>query len=253
VGTDLFGAEGRAALATLTAGRALLAFDLDGTLAPIVDRPGDARVPAATAQCLARLAANWPIAVLTGRTIAEAQARLGFRAHFVYGNHGAQRPGDGGGALRGGALDGCRERLCASAAALRSHGIDVEDKGLSLALHYRNAPDRSAARAWLDSWAATVPLEAAVQCSHGHCVLNVMPHGAADKGDALLEVMRESGSRSALIVGDDENDEPAFAKAPAGSVSVRIGPIGTPTGARFTLESQARVDALLHLLLTLRR
>lgn len=248
---DLFSAAGRDALTALAAGRSLLAFDLDGTLAPIVARPVDALVDSSTAARLRALATRWPTAVITGRTIEDAAPRLGFRPHYLFGNHGAQRPGESTDGDMHDALDGCRERLRASGDMLRERGIDLEDKGLSLALHYRGAADRDAARAWLDALVAEI--EPALRAIHGRCVLNLMPPGGGDKGDALLDILRDCGAPAALIVGDDTNDEPAFAKAPQPSVSVRIAAASTPTRARFTLQSQRSVDALLDLLLTLRR
>lgn len=248
---DLFSPAGRCGLAALAAGRSLLAFDLDGTLAPLVARPADARVASDTAARLRRLAARWPVAVLTGREIADAAHRLGFQPHYLYGNHGAQRPGESTlGRLHEG-LDECRARLAAEFDTLRGRGIDVEDKSLSLALHYRAAADLQAARAWLDAFVAT--LEPALAATHGHCVLNLAPLGAADKGDALLDILHDCGAAASLVIGDDTNDEPAFARAPPPSVSVRIAPAGTPTCARFSLPHQGHVDALLDLLLTLRR
>lgn len=247
---DLFCAAGRAALTGLAAQRSLLAFDLDGTLAPIVVRPDDARVASATAAQLRLLATRWPVAVLTGRAINDAAPRLGFRPHYLFGNHGAERPGAATGGVLHPALDGCRQRLRASAGALRERGIALEDKGLSLALHYRSARQPSAALAWLDTLVAT--LDVGVQAAHGHCVLNLVPASAGDKGDALLDILRDCGAALALVIGDDRNDEPAFAKSPAPSVSVRIAPAGTPTCARFTLKLQSHVPALLNLLLRLR-
>lgn len=247
---DLFSPAGRAGLAALAHGRSLLAFDLDGTLAPIVARPADARVGSATAARLRRLARRWPVAVLTGREIADAAHRLGFRPHYLFGNHGAQRPGHSTRGRTYEHLDNCRVRLAAEFDTLRARGIDVEDKGLSLALHYRGASNLQAARAWLDAFAAT--LEPALAATHGHSVLNLAPVGAADKGDALLQILHDCGAVASLVIGDDTNDEPAFARAPPSSVSVRIAPAGTPTCAHFSLPHQGHVNALLDLLLTLR-
>ena len=69
----------------------------------------------------------------------------------------------------------------------------------------------------------------------------------------VADAMIKSGSATkALVVGDDVNDEMAFEKAPAGSVTVRIGPSQVPTLARFRLSSQDRVNRLLSILLALR-
>lgn len=250
--TALFAPAGLAALRRLGAGRTLLCFDLDGTLAPLVNRPSDARVPAATARRLQALSRHWPLAVITGRSVRDANARLGFTPHCLFGNHGAERAGadhDPAGAPGAARLDASRQRLTGLAAELCSHGITVEDKGLSLALHYRRCADQPAAQAWLATFASTVGN--AVRASAGHCVLNLTPAGANHKGDALREALRACGAVRCLVVGDDANDEPAFVTAPAGSVSVRIGPPGTPTRARFRLERQEQVDELLALLVSL--
>lgn len=83
-------------------------------------------------------------------------------------------------------------------------------------------------------------------------MLNVAPAGAPDKGDALLQLVREAQVSSALFVGDDVNDEPAFARAEMGWVTVRIGRDDPTSKARFYLEStgemRAMLDRLLHLL-----
>ena len=245
----LFSTEGLAAVHGLAAHRSLLMFDLDGTLAPIVSCPGDAAVPEATARRLRCLAQRWPVAVITGRSLADAVDRLGFSAHYVVGNHGAESAHGGrNNALRL-ALDPCRQRLRDRDDSLHEHGIDLEDKGLSLALHYRGALDRPAAVAWLAVLVQT--LGVTVHATHGHCVVNISPAGAKDKGDALLDIFRDCRASACLVIGDDENDEPAFIKAPAGSVSVRIGSPGNPTKARFRLASQRLVNPLLDVLLGL--
>ena len=86
----LFTPRGEAALDDVMRLRPLLAFDFDGTLAPIVDRPDDASVPAEVSRCLAELARLHPVAVITGRRVADVRARLAFKPRFVIGNHGAE-------------------------------------------------------------------------------------------------------------------------------------------------------------------
>lgn len=74
----LFSPAGRSALAALMRRRALLGFDFDGTLAPIVARPHDARIPRAVAAQLARLVQLLPVAIVTGRALDDVYGRLGF-------------------------------------------------------------------------------------------------------------------------------------------------------------------------------
>ena len=248
--SSVFSRRGASALLRLSVARSVLAFDLDGTLAPIVAHRDQAQVPPLLAFRLRALSHLWPVAVLTGRAPEDARARLGFKPRYLYGHHGAQNADHEMPSDLAARLNPLRLRIQDSADELRSFGIDVEDKGLSLALHYRAAVDPAAARRWLDAFGSQLPAE--VVASPGHSVLNVTLSQAANKGDALLKVMRDEGATSALVIGDDANDEPAFANAPEGSVCVRIGAEGTPTAAGFRLDAQPQVSVLLSMLLALR-
>ena len=252
--TGLFTARGVQELQALAREHCALVFDLDGTLAPLTDRRGDAQVHAATAARLRQLCRAWPVAVVTGRSASDATARLGFEPKCLIGNHGAERWGrattDGSRALQQ-ALDPLREQLRLAAGVLQLCGIEVEDKGLSLALHYRQSKDPVIALSIARELLATG--SSAVRITEGHQVVNVTSPDAPDKGDALTTVLDEWGLDCALVVGDDSNDEPAFLMAPVGSVTVRIGPQGTDTAARFRLESQTEIDRLLDVMLGLRR
>ena len=246
----LFSPHGLFSVCRLAAVPSVLAFDLDGTLAPLVPRPDDARVPAATAERLKALSRLWPLGIITGRGIDDAKHRLGFTPRYLFGNHGAERAGSAASAVLHGRLDPCREHLRRCKPAMQSRWIVLEDKGLSLALHYALAPNIVMTRAWLDELIA--PVGDQVHATHGHQVLNITPHHAPDKGDALQAILQASGVTNALVVGDDENDEAAFAKAPKQAVTVRIGPPGVYSRARFRLSGQYQISALLTILLNLK-
>src|SRR5438046_236383 len=138
----LFLRQGRAALVAALQGHPLLAFDFDGTLAPIVAHPNDARVTGALSERLARLADVRPVAVITGRSVDDVAPRLGFVPQYIVGNHGAENPIEAA-QLDMSALEAFRARLAAQAAQLASCGVGIEDKGYSVALHYRLADDRA--------------------------------------------------------------------------------------------------------------
>ena len=89
----LLSREGCLALEAVLRAQPLLAFDFDGTLAPIVARPDDAHVAVAVSQRLDRLARLRPLAVVTGRAVGDVARRLGFTPQFIVGNHGAEDPG----------------------------------------------------------------------------------------------------------------------------------------------------------------
>lgn len=247
----LFSAAGLAALQRLAAASSVIAFDFDGTLAPLVDRPEDARVAPRTASRIQALSRLWPVAVITGRRIDDATPRLGFEPRYLYGSHGAERPGMAGKGRQQARLDACRALLRDQASRLAQQQIEVEDKGLSIALHYRRCTDPQAAALCVGRIAAR--LGAQWRTDHGHRVLNITHRGSPDKGDALREIARHCGATCALFIGDDVNDEPGFAKAPRGSVCVRIGAEPVKTHATFRLRHQLQVDRLLGLLLRLRR
>lgn len=232
--------EGEAALQAVLALRPLLAFDFDGTLAPIVVRPDDARVPPTVARHLAAIARHLPVAILTGRSVADVTPRLGFAPHYVVGNHGAE---DAAAApLAGDALDGVRRRI-AGDPALTAAGVVVEDKRLSLALHYRTAPDHEAALARID--AVLAGIEPALTRFGGKCVVNVVAAGLPDKGEALLDLVRRSGAGAAVFVGDDVTDEAVFRRAREPWLTVRIGRDDPRSAAMFGLDSEAELVMVL--------
>ena len=82
--------DGLARIGAFVMGKTLLAFDIDGTLAPIVDRPWDARVPHEVQQGLSALSQRAAVAIITGRAIEDARPMLGFAPRYLVGNHGAE-------------------------------------------------------------------------------------------------------------------------------------------------------------------
>jgi trehalose 6-phosphate phosphatase len=243
----LFTPEGEKALAAVMARHPLLAFDFDGTLAPIVERPGDARVPDGAAGTLTALALKLPVAVITGRAVADVTARLGFAPMFVIGNHGAEDPS---GVLEGGTLEKLtplRHHLATHAVDLEKAGVMVEDKQYSLALHYRQAPDQDAAVALIDQLLPGA--SDGLHIFYGKCVVNLAPDDAPDKGDAVVALLERAGATTAVFLGDDRNDEPVFERAAADWLTVRIGRDNTPTKAKFYLDGHHEVPGLLQRML----
>lgn len=247
----LFSAVGRQAIASLMADRsALLAFDFDGTLAPIVARPDDARIPLPVAARLERLSAQRAVAIVTGRCVSDVVSRLGFQPRFVIGNHGIEDPDDARELLANRwvmALDPLRRRLAARASDLAESGVMVEDKRFSLALHYRLAPSETHARALIDSVLDQVASGLAI--GSGKCVVNVVPGGAPDKGDAVLALARRCRAARGLFVGDDNNDEPVFRKVPESWVTVRIDRDHVRSQARYYVDAPSQLPALLQMLI----
>jgi trehalose 6-phosphate phosphatase len=180
--------------------RSAIILDVDGTLAPIVARPELARVPAETRREVSRLAERYRlVACLSGRTGREAAALVGVEGVRYVGNHGLE-------------LEPRAQEL-AHAIARFSAEIDsawpIEDKGLTLSFHYREAADEAGAVAVLEGIAERAR-ECGLEPRWGRKVLEVRPPVAGDKGTAVRALLRESGARLGLYAGDDATDLDAF-------------------------------------------
>lgn len=248
---SLFCSEGEAALAAVMAKRPLLAFDFDGTLAPIVARPDDARVSVAIARRLERLARQLPVAIVTGRAVEDVQRRLSFEPHFIIGNHGIEDAASTSSSDMAAALDTIRAHISTHGDELAAAGVEVEDKRYSIALHYRLARDRRLAHELIMRLVGEAV--SAVDVFGGKCVVNVVAAGAPDKALALARLVERCGVQSAVFVGDDVNDEPVFARAPADWLTVKVGRDDPASRAKFYLDSIGEVAAMLDRMLMLSR
>lgn len=236
----LFSEPGRRALADFAQPDTLVALDYDGTLAPITDDPFRAHMRAATRQLLARLARQRPSVILTGRSRRDALRLMdGVDGIEVIGNHGMESAHASSIAV----LDlVAMWKAMLSERIAGAEGLSLEDKGYSLSLHYRLAPDPLRAAAFAHAVAVTLPQARLVG---GKCVLNIVPAAAPDKGSALLQELRRTGSPRALFVGDDVTDEDVFRlDLPQQILSIRVG--HSPRSlARYFLQDRDEVDQLL--------
>jgi trehalose 6-phosphate phosphatase len=201
----------------------LCAFDFDGTLAPIVPQPDMAKLPETVRSHLIALSAHAPVAIITGRSIDDIHQRLGFDPDFIVGNHGLEGvPGWEGAADE--YVNTCRRWKEDLQAALQSpefdRGIMIEDKNYSLSVHYRMVQDHSAAESALDKLFSR--LQPAPRVVWGKMVFNLTPQDAGHKGTALTQLMKITGSRSAIYVGDDITDEDVFRLDRPDVLSVRV-------------------------------
>lgn len=243
--------EGRSALRNLALARTLFAFDFDGTLAPIVPRPHAARAAIGVQRRLAQLARSALVAVISGRGLADLRERIPAEVRHCIGNHGSE------GMVEANDADEMRQVCGAWVSQLRryladrdSTGIIIEDKGLTLSVHYRMAADRALAAQRLNAF---VPLLVpAPRVIGGKLVLNLLPPNARTKFEALVDLVQRERAERVLFVGDDETDELVFAEAPAHWITVRVEPDST-SRARFYIDRQSAVSVLLDQLLKLLR
>ena len=246
----LLSEEGLLALQATLKRKPLLAFDFDGTLAPIVARPQDAVVPPAVALLLQQLRDRFPIAVISGRRVADLRDRLGFEPHFVVGNHGAEDPSMPPQEELAHALDPLRQRLHRAALDLQSAGVLVEDKHYSIALHYRLALNQKLAQEAIEQVLAPIqiepsPQEEALHVFGGKKVVNVVAATAPNKADAIARLAQRRSSDALVFVGDDINDEPVFERSRPGWLTVKVGLEDVRSKAQFYLNTTADVEQLL--------
>jgi trehalose 6-phosphate phosphatase len=211
-------AEGQAGLAALLAdpARALIGLDFDGTLAPIVPEPADARALPAAASALRRLSGLvGTLAVITGRPALEAVRFAGLDdvpGVVVLGHYGRQRwaagqltspPPPAG-------LAEARTRLPAVLAESGApDGTRIEDKGEALAVHTRRTASPQAALEQLGPPLRRLAASTGLAVEPGRMVLELRPPGA-DKGAALRELAAERRPSATMYCGDDLGDRPAF-------------------------------------------
>jgi trehalose 6-phosphate phosphatase len=190
--------------------------DIDGTLAPIVERPDEAQVPQDVSRLLATLSRRYAcVACISGRPALEARRLVGERGIAYAGLHGAELlfPGQE------------QPRLVASLASwqravraftsehteeLQALGAHIEDKGPMVAFHWRGLANEEVALGQLRLIADDAE-EAGLSTRWGRKVLEIWPPVLIGKGRAVCELVGSSGARTALYGGDDATDLDAFA------------------------------------------
>ena len=240
---DILAAASGDVLDRFARSRPLLAFDFDGTLAPIVADPARAAMRASTRRLLERAAGAYPCIVISGRSRADVGRRLhGVRLRGVVGNHGLE-PWRAAPRL----VREVRRFVPLLEARLRGvAGVVIEDKGLSLAVHYRRSRDKQEARARIRAAAARL---GPARLMGGKQVLNILPAGAPDKGLALERARARLGRATAVYVGDDETDEDVFRLARSKRLlAIRVGR-KRGSAAPYYIRTQADIDRLLRRLL----
>lgn len=221
-----------------------LFLDVDGTLLDFHDDPAAVVVSPHLLALLQRLhaALDDALSLVSGRALADLDRLFG-PSWAMAGLHGLQlRHADGR----------CREhpfdtsahaqlRQRAEALLGALDGIQLEDKGIAIALHCRRSPERF--EAMRDAAAALADAMPGYELQAGNLVMEIKPAGM-DKGRAVRELLRQPpfAGRQPIYLGDDLTDEHAFdTVARAGGCGIRVGH-RRPTAAQFTLPSPAAVQ-----------
>ena len=191
-----------------------LFLDLDGTLAPIAPTPDAVSIRPSLLDALDTLAQRMLVTVLTGRQVSTARAIAGLDSLIYAGNHGAewwQAGEEWTDPEVAEAIPLVHSLASSIQRALESvPGLVIEDKGISLSVHYRLAEDPSQTRDAIMRFLDDAPESSRLSVREGKLVVEVRPLAAVDKGTALRQVVERHGLRSALAMGDDRTDIDAF-------------------------------------------
>jgi trehalose 6-phosphate phosphatase len=232
--------------------RLLVACDYDGTMAPIVANPDDARPLTESAAALRELAGlpSTTAALISGRALRDLAtlSRMPAEVHLV-GSHGSEFDtgfvhgiDDSAKALLGKIKD------TLSAIAAEYAGVAIEIKPASIALHVRNAEPADAAEALKKALASAKSWDA--QITEGKAVAEFAVI-QTDKGQALDILRHQESASAAVFLGDDVTDEKAFRRLHGPDVGIKVGP--GDTLADYRIESPEEVALALSCLLEARR
>ena len=198
---------------------AAIFLDVDGVLAPIVERPEDARVPDETREEVRRLAGKYAlVACVSGRAGTDAARIVGLDELTYVGEHGLELEPE---------ADAWRDAMRGFADSV---DWPVENKGLTLSFHYRGVADEEAAEQLLLDVAERAR-DAGLRPRFGRKVLEVRPPLDASKGTAVRALLAERGLRRALYAGDDATDLDAFHVLGEVELGVRVG-VASPESPR---------------------
>jgi trehalose 6-phosphate phosphatase len=236
-------------------GRAAILTDVDGTLAPIVERAEEATVPAAAREALAALAERYAlVGCISGRRAEEARRLVGLDSLAYAGNHGLELLLPGDEAPRpdpsvAGREQEAAEFLASRNGELETAGLRLEDKGPIQALHWRGAADEAAA----ESRAHEIAIEAGkagLEPRWGRKVLELRPLGGGGKDGAVASLLADERLDRATYAGDDRTDLDAFRRLrelqEEGQLSaaVCVGVLSAEGPAELAEECDLTVDGL---------
>ena len=230
--------------------RAAIVLDIDGTLAPIAPHPDQASVPTATLQLLGTLTGQYAlVGCVSGRAAVDAARLVPVPGLVISGNHGLETLSEGRVQVAPDAAVWLHEihRLGRELVGVAAQtGAWVEDKGATLSIHYREAPDPDAAKAALERDAVPTVRAAGLVARFGRMTLEVLPPIPVDKGSAVRRLLLHRRIATSLYAGDDTTDMDAFAVVDV-AVAVRSPemPPGLVEAATFAVDGTEGVTELL--------
>ncbi|MGC8756778.1 MAG: trehalose-phosphatase, partial [bacterium] len=192
-----------------------LFFDYDGTLTPIVDTPQAAVLDEGMRALLNMLKSKYPIAIISGRSLVDIMGMVNIKDIIYAGNHGAEI-WDGKNIIKGNInpvdialLHEFKERI--STALKDIGGVMVEDKTVTLSIHYRNVKQQDIENTVIRFWNVANSYKERLKITEGKKVFEVRLLNAWNKGDAVLWILKNFGAgKIPIYIGDDSTDEDAF-------------------------------------------
>jgi len=237
-------------------GHLLLLTDYDGTLAPIVSNPDEARLPAAVHDDLQALAWSPRVhfGVVSGRDLADLRRQVAISEAIYAGCYGLEIEGPGMRFVHPDAA-GQEEVLVAIGRQLSQRmpvvpGMRVEPKRFGLAVHYRHVAPDQVRRVEVEMARAIRQDGSRLKIFHGAKVIEIQPQVGWTKGDCVLwireAVRRESGDRLMVVyMGDDWTDEHAFEALAGQAITIRVGNDTTASRAAYRLPDVAAIQELV--------
>lgn len=243
-----------------------LITDVDGTISPIVDDPAAASVTPRSRELLTALQSQLTlVAAVSGRAAADVYQRVGVPGLVALGNHGLERwTGDQAEAVpQVAAFRPALEDALTDIRQLDIDGLFLEDKGVTLSVHYRRAADPQAVRARFGPEVAAIAARHGLAYFEGRMIFELRPPVDINKGTAFRQLVQDYQLAAAVFIGDDTTDVDAMRMArqlrDAGScycLAFGVVSDGTPDSVRdaadWLLDGIPDVEAFLAWLLTSR-
>jgi len=198
---------------------ALLLFDYDGTLTPIVEKPEFAHLSEDMRDLLTRVSQNYVLGIISGRPLKEVKKLVKLRGIYYSGNHGFEVEGPRVKLVKQEAEQArpILEKICDEPKGKldRVEGAIVEDKGLTASVHYRLVAKKDLEKLKATFERAVKPYVdlGKIRITHGKKVFEIRPNVDWDKGKAalwLIEIIKPPKGASLVYIGDDRTDEDAF-------------------------------------------
>lgn len=233
---------------------AALLFDYDGTLTPIVKSPELAVLSQDMRGLLKRLTKRYPVAIITGRSLADIKKLVGLKKIYYAGNHGFEISGPKIQLMSPQAehVYPTISKLCTE---LKNglghiHGVFVEDKGLTASVHYRRVAQKELHDLKNIFWKMAKPHvnSAKIKVTRGKKVFEIRPNIKWNKGKAIIwiiDVIDPKKELTPIYLGDDRTDEDGFLALKDRGLTVLVSERRRKSNAKFLLKNVAEVKIFL--------